>query len=150
MDIGKICSRNVITVRELDELTLAAQLMREKHIGYLIVVRPGIDDRTAPAPAYRVGRKEHPGSLRADEPLYDNADRDPALVDPALSAVGHGSIAPQRGPAAPHRVDDLDHADDVQKAILLSRKACPGQVLRSGRGADRDRRRGPAQRIVGE
>src|SRR5690242_2827795 len=35
-------SRNVVTVRQFDELTAAAQLMREKHIGYLVVVEPDV------------------------------------------------------------------------------------------------------------
>ena len=38
MNVGDICVRNVVTVRELDELTKAAQLMREQHVGYLVVV----------------------------------------------------------------------------------------------------------------
>lgn len=46
MDIGTLCNRNVIMVRELDELTLAARLMREKHIGFLVVVKPNIADGT--------------------------------------------------------------------------------------------------------
>ena len=46
MDIGTICKRNVVTVREADELVAAAQLMREKHVGYLIVVKPSIVDVT--------------------------------------------------------------------------------------------------------
>lgn len=47
MDIGKICNRNVVTVREADELTRAARLMREKHIGYLVVVKPSLIDGTS-------------------------------------------------------------------------------------------------------
>lgn len=46
MDIAKICNRNVITVREADELVHAAQLMREKHVGYLVVIKPSILDAT--------------------------------------------------------------------------------------------------------
>ena len=38
MNVGKMCKRNVVTVRELDELNSAAELMREKHVGYLVVV----------------------------------------------------------------------------------------------------------------
>ena len=38
MDTGQLCSRKPITVRGSDDLTRAAQLMREKHIGYLVVV----------------------------------------------------------------------------------------------------------------
>jgi len=44
MKVGDICSRNVVTVRELDELTAAAQLMRQKHIGYLVVIEPKVGD----------------------------------------------------------------------------------------------------------
>jgi len=40
MNIGKLCQRNVVTVREFDDLTQAAQLMREKHVGYLVVIAP--------------------------------------------------------------------------------------------------------------
>ncbi|HET9106543.1 MAG TPA: CBS domain-containing protein [Steroidobacteraceae bacterium] len=47
MDIGKICNRNVVTVREADELTRAARLMREQHIGYLVVVKPSLIDGTS-------------------------------------------------------------------------------------------------------
>jgi CBS domain-containing protein len=47
MDIGKICNRNVVTVLEADELTRAARLMRERHIGYLVVVRPRLIDGTS-------------------------------------------------------------------------------------------------------
>ena len=46
MKVGDICGRNVVTVREFDELTAAAQLMREKHIGYLVVVEPNVADGT--------------------------------------------------------------------------------------------------------
>jgi CBS domain-containing protein len=40
MNIGNICHRNPVTVRRFDELGKAAQLMREKHVGYLVVVEP--------------------------------------------------------------------------------------------------------------
>ncbi len=45
MKVGDICGRNVVTVREFEELAVAAQLMREHHIGYLIVVEPNVADR---------------------------------------------------------------------------------------------------------
>jgi CBS domain-containing protein len=38
MAIGTICQRLVFTVRRSEEVTRAAQLMREKHVGYLVVV----------------------------------------------------------------------------------------------------------------
>ena len=40
MQSGQLCNRKPITVRRTDELIRAAQLMREKHIGYLVVVEP--------------------------------------------------------------------------------------------------------------
>jgi CBS domain-containing protein len=38
MNVGSICHKNVVTVRPFEELSAAAQLMRQKHVGYLVVV----------------------------------------------------------------------------------------------------------------
>jgi CBS domain-containing protein len=46
MNTGQLCNRNPITVRRSDELIKAAQLMREKHIGYLVVVEPEVADQS--------------------------------------------------------------------------------------------------------
>lgn len=46
MNVGEICRRVVTTVRPLDELNVAARLMREKHVGYLVVVEPAVAERT--------------------------------------------------------------------------------------------------------
>jgi len=40
MNVGTICQRLVITVSRSDEVVAAAQLMRSKHVGYLVVVEP--------------------------------------------------------------------------------------------------------------
>lgn len=40
MEVAGLCHRNVVTVRRSEELTAAAELMRERHIGYLVVVEP--------------------------------------------------------------------------------------------------------------
>jgi len=40
MNVGSICKRKVVTVREHDDLTATAGLMRANHIGYIIVVEP--------------------------------------------------------------------------------------------------------------
>ena len=50
MEIGTLCRKNVITVREHDELIAAAEIMRTRHVGYLVVTRPGTAD-VAPEPA---------------------------------------------------------------------------------------------------
>lgn len=39
MNVGKVCSRDVVTAREFDELNSATELMRENHVGYLVVVK---------------------------------------------------------------------------------------------------------------
>jgi CBS domain-containing protein len=46
MNTGQLCNRSPITVRKSDELIRAAQLMREKHIGYLVVVEPDVADQS--------------------------------------------------------------------------------------------------------
>ena len=38
MEVGTLCQRLVFTIRRSDEVSRAAQLMREKHVGYLVVV----------------------------------------------------------------------------------------------------------------
>ncbi len=40
MGIGEICHRNPVVMRASEELTRAAGLMREKHVGYIVVVEP--------------------------------------------------------------------------------------------------------------
>jgi len=40
MDVSQLCDRDVITVAKGDEIPAAARLMREKHVGYLVVVEP--------------------------------------------------------------------------------------------------------------
>lgn len=39
MNAGSVCKRGVVTVAPTDDLVAAAHLMREKHVGYLIVSR---------------------------------------------------------------------------------------------------------------
>jgi CBS domain-containing protein len=40
MQVRTICQRLVFTINATDEVTRAAELMREKHVGYLVVVDP--------------------------------------------------------------------------------------------------------------
>jgi CBS domain-containing protein len=44
MNVGQICQRHVITVKPTDELRTAARLMREHHVGFLVVVRPSLPE----------------------------------------------------------------------------------------------------------
>lgn len=46
MNVGEICQREVVTVRPSDELMSVARIMRDKHIGYAIVVEPAFAEGT--------------------------------------------------------------------------------------------------------
>lgn len=97
MKISEICTRNVVTVREFDDLTTAARLMRERHVGYLIVVAPIVDELAlmADGPALKpigvitdrdivvavVARETEPRSLR----VGDVMSREPVVVNEELS-----------------------------------------------------------------
>ena len=40
MNVGQLCQREVVTTQQGEELCTAAQLMRSKHVGFLVVVEP--------------------------------------------------------------------------------------------------------------
>ena len=40
MNVGDMCQKMPVTVRPFDDLVAVAQLMREKHVGYVVVVEP--------------------------------------------------------------------------------------------------------------
>lgn len=42
MEVASLCQRNVVTISPLDELITAAAIMRERHVGCLIVVEPAL------------------------------------------------------------------------------------------------------------
>jgi CBS domain-containing protein len=44
MNVGQICQRRVVMVRKSEDLAAAARLMREHHIGYLVVVEPSLQE----------------------------------------------------------------------------------------------------------
>ena len=48
MNVGQICQRHAITIRPTDELRTAAKLMREHHIGFLVVTPPAGSEGAEP------------------------------------------------------------------------------------------------------
>ena len=48
MSVGQICQHHPITVHPTDELRTAAKLMREHHIGFLVVVPPASAEAPGP------------------------------------------------------------------------------------------------------
>lgn len=43
MEVGAGCRRLVLTIRRSEQVTRAAQLMRDNHFGYLVVVELVVD-----------------------------------------------------------------------------------------------------------
>lgn len=89
-NIGELCRRDPVTVREYDDLTAAAQLMREKHVGYLVVVRPDpADGASIPVGVLTdrdvvvgvVAKQVDPRSLR----VGDLMSRQPVVADESRS-----------------------------------------------------------------
>ncbi len=86
MNVVEHCQRNVVTIRPYEDLLAAARLMREKHVGYIVVVEPAIEDGT-----YRpvgvltdrdlvvsvIAREANPNSLRVEDVMT----RKPVVVN---------------------------------------------------------------------
>ncbi|HVW68462.1 MAG TPA: CBS domain-containing protein [Steroidobacteraceae bacterium] len=86
MKVGDICARNVVSVREFDELTAAARVMRERHVGYLVVVVPTVSESALKPVGVLtdrdivvgvIARETDPRSLR----VGDLMTRQPVMVD---------------------------------------------------------------------
>jgi len=45
MNVGEKCERDAVAIGAFENLTTAAQLMREKNVGFVVVVEPGFDNR---------------------------------------------------------------------------------------------------------
>jgi CBS domain-containing protein len=92
MKVGSICKSHPVTVRPSDEVSVAARLMREKHIGYLVVPEPDptpgaerpvgvLTDRDIVVSV--VAREVDPGSLR----VADIMTQEPLLVSESESSA---------------------------------------------------------------
>lgn len=94
MNVGSICKRQIVTVTPRSDLATAAELMREKHVGFLIVVEP--------EPQAQYGR-----------PVGVLTDRDIVIsvvargADPTLLTAGD---VMNREPVLAEESDSVDHA----------------------------------------
>ena len=128
MKVGDICTRNVATVAEFEELMAAAQLMRKKHIGYLVVVEPNIADGTV-TPVGVVTDRDIVVRVLAREAdvralrVGDVMTRQPVLAkeDSSISAALHDmrEIGVRRLPVVDHagRLFGVLSLDDVLDAL---------------------------------
>jgi predicted transcriptional regulator len=97
MEVAKLCRRNVVTVPEGEELVTAARIMRERHIGYLIVVAPEVSGHSVRPVGVLTDRdvvikvvamQIDPSTLT----VSDVMNRDPVVVaetDSVAKALGH-------------------------------------------------------------
>jgi CBS domain-containing protein len=89
LNITEICKRDPITIRESEDLVAAARLMRERHIGYLVVVEPQLPGAFKPIGVLTdrdivvavVAKGTDPGQLR----VGDVMTRKPVLAGEGMS-----------------------------------------------------------------
>lgn len=105
MFVSEICRRNPVTIGAQEELDQAAKVMRDRHIGYLIVVEPYLPHA-------------------APRPLGVLTDRDIVVgvlakgADPRLLKVGDVMT---RGPVVVSEDDSLNHALTEMRTIGVRR-----------------------------
>lgn len=89
MNIADIYKRSPVTVRESEDLTAAARLMRERHIGYLVVVEPQLSGAVRPIGVLTdrdivvgvIAKGADPRELR----VGDVMTRQPVMIDESKS-----------------------------------------------------------------
>jgi hypothetical protein len=113
-----------------------AQDHRTRHLR-LGQAEGGREQHAIPPMVQRVGREQHACAFRVHQALHHHGKGDIGRVDPLLAAVGDGAGIPQRGPAAPHGVQQRGRIGDVEEAVVLAREGGAGKVLRGGGGAHR-------------
>ena len=96
-----------------------------------------VDGDGLAAPGDRVRGEHDPGDLGEDHPLDDHREEHRAVREAVRRPIGDGPVGEERGPAPPHRVEQVPFAPDVQVGVLLPRKRRGGEVLGGGARADR-------------
>ncbi len=88
MTVGRLCRRSPFTAYESESLTVAAQRMREAHVGFLVVIRPQhlrvvgvITDRDI------VTAVVAQGASPSDFTVGDVMTREPLLIEESQSPV---------------------------------------------------------------
>ncbi|HEU4592728.1 MAG TPA: CBS domain-containing protein [Steroidobacteraceae bacterium] len=111
MYVAQLCNRNVATVRPFDEVTTAAQLMRERHVGYLIVVEP--DD---------AGIEARPVGVLTDRDIVVGVVA--RRIDPGVLTVGDIMTS---SPVTLSEFDSLEKAAQEMRRIGVRRMPVTGK-----------------------
>ena len=108
MNVGKICKRRIITLTARTDLLAAAQLMREKHVGFLIVVEPEPQAQAQAQAQAQYGR-----------PVGVLTDRDIVI---SVVARGADPTLLTAGDVMNREVVMADESDSVEQALRTMRR----------------------------
>jgi CBS domain-containing protein len=111
MYVAQLCNRSVTTVRATDEIVTAARLMRERHIGYLVVIEPDI-----------TGRQPEPVGVLTDRDIVIGVVA--RGVDPASLTVGDIMTA---NPVTIAEFDSVEKAAQEMRRIGVRRIPVTGK-----------------------
>ena len=112
MNVGSLCRKAVVTVRQSDEISAAAGVMRDHHVGYVVVVEADLPD----------------GALR---PVGVLTDRDLMVsviargVDPRTLKVGDVMT---RQPVVVAASESIDKALDAMRRVGVRRLPVVGTL----------------------
>jgi CBS domain-containing protein len=151
MKTGELCQRAVVTVGARDELLDAARLMREKHIGYLVVTEPSLPAADAKPVGVLTDRDivvsvVAGGADPAVLCVGDVMTRDPVTVfeqdDLTMALAQMRRIGVRRLPVVGHRgeLTGILSIDDALAAMASELQSIAGSIRREQRVEARQRR----------
>ena len=92
--------------------------------------RAGVNHCLVPVSCHRVGGEHDSGGGGIHHLLHHNSQGDRRVINPVGGPVRHGTVCPQRRPAAAHSFQDRVSAHHVQEGVLLTGETRESQVLR--------------------
>ena len=144
MTVGEICRKNVITARASDDLVQAAQLMRERHVGYIVVVEPEVEastvrpigvltDRDIVVEVVAAGAEARSltvGDVMTEQPVTvtDTASRNAALVEMRRIGVRRLPVVGHRG-----QLVGVVSLDDLIGALARDLQDVSGSIVNEQR-----------------
>jgi CBS domain-containing protein len=138
MHVGEVCHRDAVAIGPFENLTTAAQLMREKRAGFVVVIEPGIDRSIKPVGVLTdrdivvsvVAREADSRSLRVGDVMTPQpliaADTDSLAVTLQKMRILGVRRVPVVG--ADGRLVGVLSLDDVFDALARELQSVPGVV----------------------
>jgi len=111
MYVSQLCNSNVATVRPADEITAAAKLMRERHVGYLVVVEADTSGTRVPI-----------GVLTDRDIVVSIVARN---ADPTVFTVGDVMTA---NPVTVYELDAIEKAMQEMRRVGVRRLPVVGKI----------------------